>query len=139
MTTDTDETDIVALLDREAKAFWDKDFAAFADCFVHAPSTRRLGWSPLGIVNTPGWDKIAERMQKLMRENPTPNPSAAALRRDNLNINVNGDLAWLTFDQTSIATGDRQMDMPGISHEARVMERQDGTWKIAFTSFLLEP
>ncbi|MGE0502988.1 MAG: nuclear transport factor 2 family protein [Rhizobiaceae bacterium] len=133
-----DERAIMAVIEAEAAAYWNKDFDAFACCWVQARHVRRMGWwERSGIRMQRGWDEIAARMRQVMAESPVPNPNAAIVRRDNLSITVIGDMAWLTFDQTGIETGDRDMDMPGVSHETRVMERHGGDWKIAYVGFLL--
>jgi hypothetical protein len=135
-----DEKAIIAVLDADARAFWSKDFAAMATLHVQAPYTRRMGWTEAyGIANNQGWDAISSRMKDNIAHSPKPTAAATSFRRDNLNIHVSGDLAWLTFDQTNVDTGDERMDMAGVSHEMRVMEKVGGQWKIAYLSFLLEP
>ncbi|MCB0037015.1 MAG: hypothetical protein KDE51_23455, partial [Anaerolineales bacterium] len=51
---------------------------------------------------------------------------------------IKGDMAWLTFDQYGEDTGDLIMDMPGLSRETRVLERQNNEWKIIYVNWLLE-
>lgn len=45
----------------------------------------------------------------------------------------------MTFDQHASDGGDADMDMPGLCREMRVMEKQNGQWKIAVHTYLLEP
>ena len=59
------------------------------------------------------------------------------MRRENFSIQASGDLAWMTFDQYGIETGDRQMDMPGLSHETRILEKHGENWKIVYVGWLL--
>ena len=53
--------------------------------------------------------------------------------QENLQINLRGDIAWVTFDGWSIwANGGR-----GALFETRIMERHNGRWKIAYSSFVV--
>lgn len=73
-----------------------------------------------------------------MRANPEPNPTAARYRREKVNLRVSGNVAWLTFDQYGLDTGEPDMDMPGRSRETRLLERHGGEWKIVYVGWLLE-
>jgi len=125
------------LIEAETKAFWNKDFEAWARCWVQERHVRRWGWwgSRGGITLRDGWEQQAERMQALMLANPKPNVSVAGVSRHKMTIRASGDLAWVTFDQSAPATGDG-MDVAGVSHEMRVLERHEGEWKIAGLFFL---
>src|SRR5262245_24580058 len=57
-----------------------------------------------------------------MAGNPTPNPTPATLVRDHVNIRSCKDVAWVTFDQHGVDTGEARFDMPGVSHETRTLE-----------------
>lgn len=68
----------------------------------------------------------------------TPNPPAAQVRRERINLRVSDQMAWVTFDQYGADTGEPDMDMPGLSHETRILEKQGGEWKIAYVGWLLK-
>jgi hypothetical protein len=89
------------------------------------------------VVSVEGWDAIGAAMKKLMADNPAPNPTPAKLVRDHVNIRIHGDLAWLTFDQHAVDTGEARFDMPGLSHETRILERRDGAWKLVYVGYVL--
>ena len=130
---------IMRVIADESIAFWDKDFDAWARCWVQTPYVRMTGWWARGGVTViEGWDALSDRMKSNMTANPEPNPSAAQVRRVNLNFSISQEMAWVTFDQYSLDTGDLDMDMPGLSRETRVMEKQNGGWKIAYVNWLLE-
>jgi hypothetical protein len=76
-------------------------------------------------------------MREIMMANPVPNPTAHSVRREQINLQVRGDVAWLTFDQYGSDTGDARMDMPGLSRETRILERHAGQWKIVYVCWLL--
>jgi hypothetical protein len=129
---------ILDVIDRQSAAFWAKDFDRWADTWVHAPYVRRVGWSASGgVVSVEGWDAIGARMKKNMTDDPTPNLTPAKLVREHLNFRIQGDIAWVTFEQRGVATGDTKFDMPGLSYEIRILEKHDAKWKVAYLGYLL--
>jgi hypothetical protein len=129
---------ILEVIDRQATAFWAKDFQRWADTWVHAPYIRRLGWSePGGVSSVEGWEAIGARMKKSMAENPKPNLTPARLVRERLNFRIYADVAWVTFEQHGVSTGEPRFDMPGLSHETRILEKHNGQWKVAYLGYLL--
>lgn len=130
---------ILKVIEEESAAFWNKDFAAFAACWVHGPHVRTMGWwADGGVTVVEGWEERSRRTQAHMAASPEPNPTANNVIRKNMNIRIFPDVAWLTFDQYGEDTGDETMDMPGLSRETRILEKQDGRWKIAYVGWLLE-
>lgn len=142
MTEDNNNTDldaIMAVVNRETAAFWEKDFAAWADCWAHAPYTRTMGYWPLGGVSVvEGWTAQSALIRRMMDENPAPNPTAGLVRRENLNARIYADVAWITFDQYGLDTGEPTFDMPGLSRETRILERHGAHWKLVYVGWMLE-
>lgn len=107
--------------------------------FVHESYMARWGWwAHGGLFVRRGWADISERLRREMEERPEPQPRMAReTRLVNLELRVNGDMAWATFEQHypggTIWNGKRA---PGLSYEGRVFERHDGEWKIAFLLLL---
>ena len=135
----SEATAIMQVIADESVAFWNKDFAAWAECWLHTPDIRRLGWwARGGITVTEGWDALSSRVKATMAEFPDPNPTAANVRRENVNLRISDSMAWVTFDQYGEETGDLEMDMPGLSRETRVLEKHNGAWKIVYVNWLLE-
>ncbi|MBW4439068.1 MAG: nuclear transport factor 2 family protein [Pleurocapsa minor GSE-CHR-MK-17-07R] len=129
---------VMAVIEAETTAFWMKDYAAWSACWLHAPVVRMMGWwARGGITATYGWDDLSATMRRVMQANPVPNPASARVRREHVNIRVSEHMAWVTFDQYGADTGEPDMDMPGLSHETRVLERHDGAWKIVYAGWLL--
>jgi hypothetical protein len=73
-----------------------------------------------------------------MEESPEANETATEVRRKNVNLRIYDEVAWMTFDQYGIDTGDTLMDMAGLSLETRIFEKKDGQWKIVYLGWLLE-
>src|SRR5262249_24653611 len=121
----------------ETAAFYNKDFDAFARCWVNASYIRRLGWwTRGGVSDRKGWEDLARLAVEHMRENRAPNGAASEARYENVTLRVGEDMAWVSFDQDGPETGEPDMDMPGFSREARVLEKHNGEWKIAFHCFV---
>ena len=130
---------IMEVIAAESVAFWEKDFEAWSRCWLQTSYIRLTGWwADGGITVIKGWEALGGQMKKLMTENPEPNPTASRVRRENINLRVDGNFAWVTFDQYGEDTGDKRMDMPGLSYETRVLEKHNGEWKIVYVNWLLE-
>ena len=76
-------------------------------------------------------------MEKAMAENPKPNLTPAKLVRERLNVRIYADVAWVTFEQHGISTGEPHFDMPGLSYETRILEKHNGQWRVAYLGYLL--
>jgi hypothetical protein len=133
-----DQQAVMQVITAETNAFWMKDFPAWADCWLHSPTIRMMGWWARGGISiTEGWDSLSSRITQLMQDNPAPQPEAAKVRREKINIRITDQMAWVTFEQYGADTGEPDMDMPGLSHETRVLEKHDGGWKLVYVGWLL--
>ncbi len=133
---DADQAAILRVIEAETAAYFDKDHASWSECWVHAPYIRRIAWfARCGVLANSGWEREAAAMKASMAEFPMPNRSAGQVRRENLNVRVDHDMAWVTFEQVAPTTGD-PFDVPGRQQEVRIMERHDGRWRIA-ASFMI--
>jgi hypothetical protein len=130
---------ILEVVENESAAFWNKDFDAYAACWVHDDYVRTMGWwQDGGVTVVEGWKERESRTRSHMEASPEPNPSATRVKRANVNLRIYKDIAWMTFDQYGEDTGDSLMDMPGLSRETRIFEKHDGKWKIAYVGWLLD-
>lgn len=129
-----DEGDRAAILrsiEQETAAYFNKDYEAWARCWVQEPYARRIAWYARGgAMIHRGWESEAAEMRLAMKAFPTPNRSAREVRRENINVRIGKDIAWVTFEQVAPLTGDA-FDAPGRQHEGRILEKQKGEWKIA--------
>ena len=130
---------ILKVIEGESAAFWNKDFDKYASFWVQEDYIRTMGWwEDGGVTVVEGWDERSSRTKAHMEASPEPNPTATKVRRENINLRIYNDVAWMTFDQYGDDTGDSLMDMPGLSRETRIFEKVDGEWKIAYLGWLLE-
>lgn len=135
----SDAQAIMQVIADESAAFWHKDFEAWAQCWVQTAYIRMFGWwARGGITVIEGWDALSNRVKTTMTANPEPNSTAQHVRRENVNLRIDGNMAWVTFDQYGQDTGDAQMDMPGLSRETRFLEKHNDGWKIVYVGWLLE-
>lgn len=137
VTTAAEEEAIKKVIIDETDAFWNKDFEQFSNTWVQADYVRVVGWwEHGGITVRKGWSVIGEGMKKLIKENPKKNPQNVT--RENFNVRISGNMAWVTFEQYGTDTGEKAMDMPGLSYETRILEKHNGQWKIAYIGWLLD-
>ena len=64
-----------------------------------------------------------------MERFPTKYELAERIHWERVNVNVIGDMAWVSYDQVGTDTGD-DFDVPGVHHELKIFHRIDGAWKI---------
>ena len=127
---EADEAAIMAVLKAETGAWLRRDFSAMAQHWVHSPKTRRMiAAASLGTHVDEGWDAIASRLKNSMERFPTKYELAERIHWERVNVNVIGDMAWVSYDQVGTDTGD-DFEMPGVQHELKIFHRIDGTWKI---------
>ena len=136
-TPNSEEEAIKKVIIDETEAFWNKDFQQFSSYWVHEDYVRIVGWWEQGGVTVrKGWSVIGGRMENLMIKNPEKNHQNVT--RENFNIRISGNMAWVTFEQFGTDTGEKDMDMPGLSYETRILEKHNGAWKIAYIGWLLD-
>jgi len=135
--SDPERTAILSRIKAESRAFWEKDWDGWVRCWVHEPYVRREGWWSLGgITQVIGWDEIQDRMKTRFAENPEPNRTAQEFRMENINLRVGVDIAWITYDLRAPDTGEPEMDMPGLTHETKILEKHNGEWLLVYVGYL---
>jgi hypothetical protein len=69
--SDADQEAILQLIADENAAYWRRDHAAWARCWVEASHIRRAGWWRYGgVTYREGWSEISARMRRFMEQNP---------------------------------------------------------------------
>jgi hypothetical protein len=130
---------ILQVIENESKAHWNKDFEEFASYWAHEEYIRTHGWWERGGVTiVEGWEERSRKTKIGMAKSPESNANATKVRRENINLRIFQDVAWMTFDQYGEDTGDPTTDMPGLSRETRILEKHNGQWKIVYVGWLLE-
>jgi hypothetical protein len=126
-----DEAAVLAAIDGQIAARWANDFEKWSTYWVHAPYIRRVGSSPTsGVTYIEGWDAIGAAMKEAMAKG-APMPKVT---RDNHNVRVYRDSAFVTFDQHGEQNGAKV-----LTRETRVLEKRDGKWKLIFVGAVAGP
>ncbi len=131
-----EEAAIKEVIASESRAFWEKNYEAWADCWLPADYVRVIGWWEKGGVTVyEGWERISGEMSALMDKYPEPNPQNEI--NENFNVRISNTMAWVTFDQIGSDTGEDAMDMPGKVPNTRVLEKVNGKWKLVYVGWIL--
>ena len=130
------------VIQREYKAYFIKDYTTWAACFVHADYLKYWGyWEgyPEKIRHYDTWAEVDADKKKRMTGEIKAYWDSPDMGMDitELNVQVRGDIAWVTFRQRSTdhATG----EFLGESLETKILEKIGGEWKIAYLNFLYLP
>jgi DNA-binding CsgD family transcriptional regulator len=124
--SETDEAAVLAVIRAETEAWLQRDYEAWAGCWVQSPQSRRLeSWVSLGVRVDEGWDPIAARIRAVMARFTEKAEFAGRVRWERMNVVVDGTVAWATFDQIGGDTGEDR------KRALRILHRIDGAWKIA--------
>jgi DNA-binding CsgD family transcriptional regulator len=128
---ETDKAAILAVLNGETEAWMRRDFDALASYWLHSPQARRmLYFSSFGTYVDEGWDTISEHFRQAIAQTPESYDPKTRLRRERMNTVIIGDMAWVSYDQIGVNTGD-DFELAGLQHELKIFQRIDGAWKIS--------
>ncbi|TCU11748.1 LuxR family transcriptional regulator [Rhizobium sullae] len=123
--SEADPAAILGVIRAETDAWLQRDFEAWADHWVQSPQTRRMeAWVSLGVRVDEGWDAIAARIKKIVERFPEKHTFAGRVRWEKVNVVIDRDMAWVTFDQIGSDTGEDR------KRQLRILHRIDGVWKI---------
>lgn len=123
---EADKAAILAMIRAESDAWLRRDFDALADCWVHSPATRRLhSFASTGTFVDEGWETIAAHLRNVMARHPEPKSFEGRVRWENVNLVVDGDMGWVTYDQIGLD------DEADVKRLLKVVQRVDGAWRIA--------
>ncbi|MCY6382091.1 nuclear transport factor 2 family protein [Hoeflea prorocentri] len=124
-----DRAAILAVVDAETEAYLQRDYDAWEKCWHDGPEIRRIH-SHVGTgVTVVAGPEIRTQMHRLLSENiewQVPE----AIRRENMNIVVSAEMAWVSYDQIGDMSSIPK-EMAGHYHELKILHKIDGSWKIA--------
>jgi DNA-binding CsgD family transcriptional regulator len=134
-----DEAALWRIIEEQHQAFWSRDVARDAAYHVRTPDEMMWSWAArTGISIQNSWGEIEASMCASADYAPEPNPFfARRVERRNRTTRVRGDIAWVTFEEVYPTD-----DLPafrgpgGAIQELRILEREEGVWKIAFFGIL---
>ncbi|MEN9571823.1 MAG: hypothetical protein RL172_3054 [Bacteroidota bacterium] len=130
---------IVALIAQETTAYYKQDFEAWKATYLQSPAFRKIGyWEgyPEKIVAHTGFESLAQEKKKQFDANETLWQGSTE-ERANENFRISETMAWYTFEQISYEKNTRKV--LGKSLETRILEKENGSWKIAYLGFSYYP
>ncbi len=127
----SEERAIMDAIKAECDAFYARDYERWASYWYQSGGTQRLATLGNGqIFCNRGWASVSGTVQRIMAEDPEPNlRDGDLMRRENVYVRVSGDMAWVSFDQLGPVSDDVFVKS-GLSHEVRVLVRDQGRWKV---------
>ena len=126
---------IQAVIAEETEAYYRQDFEAWKSTYLDSPAFRKYGyWEgyPEKVVFYNGFESLAKEKKAQFDADATLWQGSVE-ERENENIRISGDMAWFTFEQYSYEKDTRKL--LGKSLETRILEKQDGRWKIAYLGY----
>jgi hypothetical protein len=123
---------IIESINAETAAFFKRDYEGVIKYFVHTDYAFHAWNNADGTYSaTVGWPAINEKYRNYIKDNPVAAGSSShpkVERRNMIHKFFSSELAFVTWDQYNSDSG---MKTYQLSKETRIMEKQDGIWKIA--------
>lgn len=126
---------IQAVIAKETESYYKQDFEAWKSTYLESPAFRKFGyWEgfPEKVTFNNGFESLKEEKKKQFEADATIWKGSTE-ERLNENFRISQDMAWYTFEQLSYEKDTRKM--LGRSLETRILEKQNGDWKIAYLGY----
>jgi hypothetical protein len=128
-----DESDeiyaITKVIIAEGEARQNNDFELFSKCWAHEPYIANYWAISWGCSTIKGWEELTSIFKKNHSGEPDPDMK---IRRENINIHVNGNVAVADFDLyiDNFSSGD-------LESKANVtLEKINDSWKIIYLNVI---
>ncbi len=122
-TFEEEKVAIINTLNNETKAAFQRDYEAWTKNWVHDPTITKtyLNFTDTTFSESMGWAEISNFVKTYIEEHPEPEPIPTLL--DDVEVRLYGKGAWVSYEQ--------QDALRGRKRETRLMEKENGQWKIA--------
>lgn len=130
---------IQAVIAKETESYYKQDFEAWKSTYLQSPAFRKFGyWEgyPESVIANIGFESLAAEKKKQFEASETIWQGSSE-ERTNENFRISNDMAWYTFEQNSYEKDTRKF--LGKSLETRILEKENGEWKIAYLGFHYYP
>ena len=120
---DLEKEAVLEALLNETKAAFARDYEAWKANWVHRPSISKtyMNFADTTFTEMTSWKEIDDFVRTYINEHPEPVPSPA--QPENVDIKIYGTGAWVSYEIMD--------EVFGRKRETRLMEKEDGRWKIA--------
>ena len=114
---------ILEVLNEETKAAFNRDYEGWKEHWVHKAYVTKtyMNFADSTMTETLGWEEVNDYVRTYLEEHPDPVPLPELL--DEIEVRLYGTGAWVDYEQVD--------PVYGLKREARLMEKEDGQWKIA--------
>ncbi|MEZ4772519.1 MAG: hypothetical protein R3D00_04990 [Bacteroidia bacterium] len=130
---------IQAVIAKETESYYKQDFEAWKSTYLQSPAFRKFCyWEgyPEKVIAYVGFESLAAEKKKQFDANETLWQGSTE-ERTNENFRITNDMAWYTFEQNSYEKDTRAF--LGKSLETRILEKENGEWKIAYLGYHYYP
>ncbi|GAB3639609.1 nuclear transport factor 2 family protein [Spirosoma arcticum] len=129
--TSEDEAAVKKVVEGLTTSMYARDFKTYLNYWVDAPYVSRVATDRDGKVTKMTGDKDRKMVEQWVAQNHTPSQEKAT--RDNWLVRVNGNSAFVVFDQhNQYPDGTTRHSV-----EERYLERINGEWKIVNVTVLV--
>ena len=120
---DQEKTAIIATLNDETKAAFQRDYESWKGKWVHDSTITKtyINFPENSFTESIGWKEISSFVKTFIEEHPEPEPLPKLL--NDVEVRLYGNGAWVSYEQ--------QDSIRGLKRETRLMEKIDGQWRIA--------
>ena len=130
---------IQKVIAKETESYYKQDFDAWRSTYLQTSAFRKFGyWEgyPEKVVSNIGFESLSNEKKKQFDSNETLWQGSTE-ERTNENFRISSNMAWYTFEQNSYEKNTRKF--LGKSLETRILEKENGEWKIAYLGFHYYP
>ncbi len=130
-----DERAILDVIEADLSSYLSRDREAWEQNWVQTDAFNSImECGTLQIAN--GYSAFRTNMFEAMKAEP--DQISAATRREGVQVHLRGDMAWVVFDQVVTDT-ENPLAPPNLSHNLRLLERENGRWRIIFHGVWSQP
>jgi len=126
---------IRSVIAKETESYYQQNYEEWKSTYLQSPAFRKFCyWEgfPEKVTSNIGFESLAAEKKDQFKADATIWKGSREERK-NENFRISQDMAWYTFEQYSY---EKDTDkLLGISLETRVLEKENGEWKIAYLGY----
>ncbi len=131
---------IMDVLDLENKAYREKDFETWKSTYVQEEYIKNWGfWEgyDIKVMSYNSWNDLLDKKKGKFEGEVENTWKQNTKEIIDLNIQVRSNVAWVTYKQKNIDSETKKLKSQSL--ETRILEKINGSWKIAYVNFLYLP